>query len=142
MKDPTLAIRTAYFSLITAALPSVKIYDTIVANDAPARRIMMGGQTYVEEGDKDNFGGLATIDIEIISTYPIGSGGGKWSDETATAVMQAVSNVKGTCNLSVTGWNIINAAVQIVPFSAASQSTSGDYLHRKILRFSHLVYQL
>ena len=141
MKDPALAIRTAYFSLITATLPSVSVYDSIVANDAPAKRIVLGAQTYSEEGTKDGFGGTAQIDVDVISRFKLGSGGSKWADETATAIMEAVSPEKGVVALEVDGWNVVTASVQVIPFAPMEQPTSGEYIHRKVLRFTHLMYQ-
>lgn len=142
MKDPTLAVRMAYYQLIKTALPSVAMFDSLVTNDAPKQRIILGSQTYDENGGtKDGFGGTATIDIDIVHQQPIGGGGGKWSDETANTIMQAVSSSKGTCALAVTGWNVISAAATIVPFAPFPQPTSGDYIHRKIIRFTHQIFE-
>lgn len=141
MKDPTLALRMAYYTLISATLPGIKVYDSIVANDAPAKRIILGSQTYDEKGAKDTFGGVATIDIDIASRWPLGSGGGKWNDETATAIMEAVSPTKGTCALAITGFKAVNASAQIIPFPPSAQASSGDYIHRKIIRFTHTIFQ-
>jgi hypothetical protein len=141
MKDPALAIRTAYYTIIKATLPTIAVYDSIVANDAPAKRILLSTQTYTEEGTKDGFGGTATIDVDIISRAPLGTGGGKWSDETATAIMEAVTPEKGVCALSVTGWNVVTVTAQIIPFAALEQPTSGDWIHRKIVRFTHQIFQ-
>lgn len=142
MKDPTLAIRTAYYSLISATLPDVMIYDSIVTNDAPAKRVVLGAQTYDETGTKDGFGGMVQIDVDIISRHKLGMGGSKWADETATAIMQAVTPQKGVTALEVAGWNVVTSLVQIIPFVPLPQPTSGEYIHRKILRFSHLIFEL
>jgi len=142
MKDPTLAVRMAYYQLIKTALPTVQVFDSIVTNDAPKQRIILGSQTYDDNsGTKDGFGGTVTIDIDIVHRQPIGGGGGKWSDETANTIMQAVSPSKGVCALAVTGWNIITAAAQVVPFAPLEQPTSGDYIHRKIIRFTHQIFE-
>lgn len=141
MKDPTYAIRTAYYTLIRATLPNVELYDSIVTNDAPAKRIILGGQTYEEDGTKDGFGGVAQIDVDIVSRFKLGAGGSKWADETATAILNAISPQKGVCALNVNGWNVVTASVQVIPFAPLEQPTSGEYIHRKILRFNHLVFE-
>lgn len=141
MKDPTFAIRSAYYALIRATLPTITVYDAIVANDAPAKRIVLGSQTYEESGTKDGFGGVANIDVDIVSRFKLGSGGSKWADETASAIMEAVSPEKGVVALEVDGWSVLTAEVQIIPFPPMEQPTSGEYIHRKVLRFTHLMYQ-
>lgn len=142
MKDPTLALRMAHYSLIKTALPDVAVYDSLVTNDAPAKRIILSTQTYDDNGGtKDGFGGVATIDIDIIHRQSVGTGGGKWSDETANAIMQAISPTKGVCALAVTSWKVVTAAAQVVPFAPLEQPTSGDYIHRKIVRFSYTVFE-
>lgn len=142
MKDPTLAIRMAYYQLIKTALPDVAVFDSLVTNDAPKKRVILSTQAYDENGGaKDGFGGVATIDIDIIHQQSIGTGGGKWSDETANTIMQAVSPEKGVCALAVTGWNVITVAAVIIPFAPFPQPTSGDYIHRKIIRFTHQIFE-
>lgn len=144
MKDPTLAVRMAYYQLLTTALPTIKVFDSIVTNDAPSKRIVLGSQTYDDKGGgtKDGFGGTATIDIDIIHRQNVGVGGGKWSDETANTITNAVSPTKGVCALAVTGWKVVAVSAQIVPFAPLEQPTSGDYIHRKIVRFTHEIFEL
>jgi hypothetical protein len=142
MKEPTLAIRMAYYQLIKTALPTVSVFDSLVTNDAPAKRIVLGSQTYDGTGGtKDGFGGVAQIDIDIVCRQPIGMGGGKWSDETANAIMEAVSPQRGACALAVTGWKVVTVSAQVVPFAPLEQPTSGDYIHRKIVRFTHEIFE-
>lgn len=143
MKDPTLSIRAAFLTLITTAVPGLSVVDNTVATGSPKRKIVLSGQNYASDGgDKDSFGGTANIDVDINSVYAIGTGGGKWSDETATAITQAVSPSRGVCALSVTGFRIITASAQVLPFAPLAQPTSGEWIHRKIVRFTLQIVQL
>lgn len=147
MLDPSLDIRTAFYTAITAALSTdfvaVQVFDNILLATDVTPRVILHTQTYSEGLTKDSFGGEASIDVDIIDAYPIGTGGSKRLDQIANTILQSLTPTKGSLTIDLgDNFKVAWFKIEIIPLGTTPQPQAKTYLLRKILRFKIFVQQL
>ncbi len=145
MKDPAKDIRKAFFDAIVLALsgsfPNVEVYDNLLLAKDHTPRVLLENQTYIEDFNKEDFGGVAGIDIDITDSSLIGAGGNKRIDEIAGTIMAAIQPRKGVVDLVTNHFKIVTARCEIIGFGSIAQPIAGKYLIRKILRYKLLIVE-
>jgi hypothetical protein len=113
MKWAGYELRKAYVTAIGNSITSsgnvVKVYDMEAPINSPRPFIILGSYVQTEDQNtKDNFGGTATLNIEIntevIPTY----GGRKQADDILNAVLTIVNPSRDTINLTSTIFNFVS----------------------------------
>ncbi len=145
MKDPAKDIRKAFYDAIVLALaggfPNVEVYDNVLLAKDHTPRVLLENQTYIEDFNKEDFGGVAGIDIDITDSFLIGTGGNKRIDEIADLIMAAIQPQKGVVGVQASQFKIITARCEIIGFGSIAQPIAGKYLIRKILRYKLLIVE-
>jgi hypothetical protein len=145
MKDPAKDIRKAFYDAIKLALagsfPSVEVFDNVLLAKDHTPRVLLENQTYIEDFDKGDFGGLAGIDIDITDSFLIGTGGNKRIDEISDLITTYIQPQKGMVGVVTSDFKIITARCEIIGFGSISQPIAGKYLIRKILRYKLLIVE-
>jgi hypothetical protein len=113
MKWAGYELRKAYVTAIGTSITSsgnvVKVYDMEAPINSPRPFIILG--SYVQTGDqntKDNFGGTATLNIEINTEVVPTYGGRKEADDILNQLLTLVHPTTATINLTSSIFNFVS----------------------------------
>ena len=139
MRDPSLALRKAYFEALDGM-----VYDVPVFNRPPNREkypfILLSNQTAVDISDKTSYCWECTILVDIVTGFDGDFGGGMQADEIGEEVI-------GIIRTRAEGYLDLGAELQVVTttiddVSSIDSQSQTHYIYRKLIRFRHIINQL
>lgn len=145
MKDPSLALRTAYYTALNGNITynnaTVGVYDH-VPQTVVYPYILLGNQTSIDDSDKEDFGTDHTMLVEIITGYSTGYKGGGFTaaDTIGEDVMELIIVSGSHLDLSADGYNVYYTS--LVLNENFQENTSTHKIFRKIIRIRHSIQEL
>lgn len=145
MKDPSLSLRTAYYTAlngnITYNSSAVNIYDHIPQTEVYPY-ILLGNQTNVDDSDKEDFGTDHTLLVEIVSGYSKGYKGGGFTavDTIGEDVLELIITGTGHLDLSADSLNCFYSS--LVLSENFQENTDTHVIYRKVMRIRHYIQEL
>lgn len=149
MKDPYLIIRQQYFSkldgLVVGSLGAIPLYDVVpeTDNELTTNYMKIGRQTYsqVSPDSRSNFGGLATVEVEIYQRFIRGGLGGRENiDLISNAVeLQIADSVQNYIDLSPSFKCVVTTLLSSQDLPDVGPTSE---VVQRILTFQHNIYQL
>lgn len=139
MTIPDLQIRIGAISKLNTVITDMPIRDTMLLPDDDLPAIILSSQTLSQDSLKTEFGGQATLLIQIIgkksltvSRYEI--------DQIADTVMQALIPMNRSDYISVTGFEVVNVTLDSLNDSVIQESDGASA--RKLIRIRFLLRQI
>ena len=143
MKNPSVALQTAYYTALTSpALTvggvSIAVYSDMAPTTAGSSYIVLGQQTFVDDADKEVFGSEATQSVSVFTSFDGDRGGKKLSSQIADEITRRIRTRAG---LSLApDFNMITATLD--NYITIVEPTPTTTLIRAELRFRHIIEQL
>jgi hypothetical protein len=142
MKNPSVALQTAYYTALTTPAISVggnviPVYSDIVPASVKGPYIVLGQQTFVDDADKQVFGAESTQNVTVVTSFDSDAGGKKLSSDIADAVTRRI-RTRG--RLAMTGFNMITATLD--SYLTLVEQTQTSTLIRAEVRFRHRIEEL
>ena len=143
MINPANNVRDAFYALLNGAITygvdSVPVYTGEGEANIPFQ-ILIGNQSYTEEGTKHSFAGRVSQEIEIV-TEMNGRSVLKHADEIANDVLALVVPTPRTTGLSVTGFQVIGLQKNLRAV-LREEAGNGKKIVRRIIEFNFLINQI
>jgi hypothetical protein len=143
MKNPSVALQTAYYTALTSpALTvggvSIAVYSDMAPTTAGSSYIVLGQQTFVDDADKTVFGSEATQSVSVFTSFDGDRGGKKLSSQIADEITRRIRTRAG---LSLApDFNMITATLD--NYITIVEPTPTTTIIRAELRFRHIIEQL
>ncbi|WP_343692765.1 hypothetical protein [Chitinophaga sp.] len=146
MKDPSYAIRDAYYLLLNGNLTHkgnpVPVYDASAARYAIAPYVILGEQTMVQRENKCDFNSECSIILIVVTAFPAGDPGNKkYADDIANQVTSIIMQAPKTNNIDLSP----DFICQNTRLDGSNSSTSQDETYKyveKAIRFTHIIKEL
>ncbi len=139
MKDTSLPIRKAYYALLTEL--GYTCFDFKATDTATKPYIILSSQTSSSDNTKNSFGNIATINLDIVTSFEDGFGGRKGLDEIVNDILEAVLPTPDATVIQATGFNIYSTK-KVIDFDFEPLQQETQTIYRRIITFEHLVEQL
>lgn len=140
MKDVQLALRIAYLDKLSA-ITGVPAYDSFAPSNAGNKYILITNQTGVSDNPKGAFQTIAAVTVDIVTSYPMGSGGKKLSEEIGNEVLGLMlpASLADYPDLSP-DFKIVNTS--ILNNNSLTEEYDTEWVFRKVITFQHSIVQL
>ena len=143
MKNPSVALQTAYYTALTSPAltvggATIAVYSDMAPTTAGSSYIVLGQQTFVDDADKEVFGSEATQSVSVFTSFDGDRGGKKLSSQIADEITRRIRTRAG---LSLApDFNMITATLDnYITFTEPTPTTT---IIRAELRFRHIIEQL
>jgi hypothetical protein len=139
MKDTSYPIRKAYFALLNGL--GYTCFDFKATDSAVKPYIILSSQTSSGNNTKNTFGNVATINLDIVTSFIDGFGGRKGLDEITDDILQAVLPTPSATVIQAAGFNIYSTK-KLIDFDFEPLEQETQTIYRRVITFEHLVEQL
>jgi len=141
MKDPSYAIRKAYFDELDGNLSvngnNVPVYDR-VPDKPPSHYVLIAEQTAVDESSKGCFGVDATVLLDVVTRFKKG-GGKKDADVISNQITQRIIDHESYPDASP---EFKIYGVMLENMNTLESMEPSEYVVRKLIRIRNLVQQI
>ena len=138
MKDPSLQLQSAYFSMLSSVLDT-PVYDSAgVPRDAVPPYVTIGEITVLPFHTKDSYGSECTLTVQVHTAFSGEAGGKRDANASGGEITELIANRETVWDLG----SDFTMVVTTLDFSQTfeDQSELKKYV-RRILIFRHLVHQ-
>ena len=139
MKDPSLQLQSAYFSMLSSVL-DIPVYDSAgVPRDAVPPYVTIGENTVLPWHTKSNYGAECTLTVQVHTAFSGAAGGKRDANASGGEITELIANRDTVWDLG----DDFRVVVTTLDFSQTfeDQSELKKYV-RRILRFRHLIQQI
>jgi hypothetical protein len=140
MKDPQLALRTAYYDALNNTMGLV-VYDSLAPSTAASNYILITNQTGLSNNPKMAFQTIVAITVDIVTSYPRGTGGKKVSEQVGNEVLKVILPASIGDYLDISpDFKIVNTSV--LSSNSLVEEYETEWVFRKVITFQHSIVQL
>lgn len=139
MKDTSYPIRKAYNALLTGL--GYTCFDYKATDNATKPYIILSSQTSSSDNTKNSFGNIATINLDIVTSFQDGYGGRKGLDEMVNNILEAVLPSPDANVIQATGFNVYSTK-KVIDYDIEPLPQETQTIYRRIITFEHLIEQL
>lgn len=136
MKDSATAIRSAFFTRITAL--GYAAYDT-PPETTTAPYVYLYNQSSYQDGNQSEFGQVASISIDVVTEFQKDYGGGKVADTMVDVILQDVLKF-APAQLTVSGFDCISVTLDGVNSMHLTSATTTQ--HIRTIKLKLILYQI
>lgn len=115
----------------------VPVFDAYGVPDKAQRPyILLSPVSDVDTNTKDSFGYLAAMQVDVVTAFPKGEGGGNDAGNIASLACGLIQPTPTSSGLSLEDHDVITTSIDIRPFSNQSPT---ETIIRKIITITHLI---
>lgn len=139
MTIPDLEIRKGTITKLNMVVTDYPIRDTMLLPDDDLPAIILSSQTLSQDSLKTEFGGQATLLIQVIGKKSLVVNRGE-IDQISDTVMQALIPINRSDYISVTGFEVVNVTLDSLNDNVIQEKDGVSM--RKLIRIRFLLRQI